>query len=192
MFPCLFDRPKDSETVATLIARECKVVDDKSLEDLAVFIEKHIHERYGLADLVRKGVAFHYGKMPTLLRESLEAAFKQGAIKFLACTTTLFQGVNLPARNVFIDTPERGSGDALDPAAMWNFAGRAGRMRKDIVGNVFLVDYQDWPEKPMDRFVGYSIEPAFGRTVTDASDRVHRALAGDMRWSAAGTRRALG
>ncbi|TIV60520.1 DEAD/DEAH box helicase [Mesorhizobium sp.] len=172
--------PKDSETVATLIARECKVVDDKSLEDLAVFIEKHIHERYGLADLVRKGVAFHYGKMPTLLRESLEAAFRQGTIRFLACTTTLFQGVNLPARNVFIDTPERGSGDALDPAAMWNFAGRAGRMRKDIVGNVFLVDYQDWPEKPMDRFVGYSIEPAFGRTVTDASDRVHRALAGDM------------
>ena len=129
---------------------------------------------------MRKGVAFHYGKMPTLLRESLEAAFKQGAIKFLACTTTLFQGVNLPARNVFIDTPERGSGDALEPAAMWNFAGRAGRMRKDIVGNVFLVDYQDWPEKPMDSFVGYSIEPAFGRTVIGASDRVRRALAGDM------------
>ncbi len=172
--------PKESETVAALIARECKRVDDRTLEDLAEFIEKHIHERYGLADLVRKGVAFHYGKMPTLLRESLETAFKHGSIKFLACTTTLFQGVNLPARNVFIDTPKRGSGDTLEPAAMWNFAGRAGRMRKDIVGNVFLVDYKDWPEKPMDRFVGYSIEPSFGRTVVGASDRVQRALAGEM------------
>lgn len=172
--------PGDSEKVAKLIAHECKVTDDKSLADLAEFIEKHIHERYSLADLVRRGVAFHYGKMPTLLRESLEAAFKQGAIKFLACTTTLFQGVNLPARNVFIDTPRRGSGDALDPAAMWNFAGRAGRMRKDIIGNVFLVDYEEWPERPMDSFVGYSIEPAFRRTVTGASDRVRRALAGDM------------
>jgi len=172
--------PSDSETVSELIARECPVVGSKTLTDLADFIEKHIHAKYGLADLVRKGVAFHYGKMPTLLRESLENAFKAGDIKFLACTTTLFQGVNLPARNVFIDTPERGSGDALEPAALWNFAGRAGRMRKDIVGNVFLVDYHEWPDKPMDTFVGYKIEPAFGRTLSQATERVREALGGSM------------
>lgn len=172
--------PSDSEKVSALVATECELVDSKELNELAEFIEKHIHDRYGLAALVRKGVAFHYGKMPTLLREALENAFKSGAIKFLACTTTLFQGVNLPARNVFIDTPERGSGDALDPAAIWNFAGRAGRMRKDIVGNVFLVDYHDWPDKPMDKFVGYKIEPAFGRTLSQAASRVREALNGEM------------
>jgi hypothetical protein len=172
--------PSDSEGVALQIYNGLPPIKNETLDDLAEFIEKHIHPRYGLANLVRRGVAFHYGKMPTLLREALEGAFKAGNISFLACTTTLFQGVNLPARNVFIDTPKRGAGKSLDPAAMWNFAGRAGRMRRDIVGNVFLVDYDDWPAKPMDSFVGYKIEPAFGRAMTEALPRVHDALSGAM------------
>src|SRR5258708_39094922 len=71
----------------------------------------------------------------------------------LVCTTTLAQGVNLPARNVFIDTPTRGAGKPLDPALLWNFAGRAGRLNHDIVGNVFLLNYEEWNSKPMDQFV---------------------------------------
>ncbi|MER9925639.1 hypothetical protein NKJ84_22485 [Mesorhizobium sp. M0048] len=118
--------------------------------------------------------------MPTLLRESIESAFKSGALKFLACTTTLFQGVNLPARNVFIDTPTRGTNSRLDPAALWNFAGRAGRMKADIVGNVFLVDYDEWPDKPMNSFVGYRIEPAFGKAAADHGSAILQALAGEL------------
>ena len=172
--------PKDAENVALQIYQDSRDEVSKPLEQLAEFIVKHIHPRYGLANLVRRGVAFHYGKMPTLLRESIEGAFKSGALRFLTCTTTLFQGVNLPARNVFIDTPTRGSGSKLDPAALWNFAGRAGRMKMDIVGNVFLVDYEDWPEKPMDNFVGYRIEPAFGKTIDENASAVLEALGGAM------------
>ncbi|MER9120990.1 DEAD/DEAH box helicase [Mesorhizobium sp. M0954] len=172
--------PKDAETVALQLHQDCRDSGDKVLEDLAQFIEKHIHPRYALAALVRRGVAFHYGKMPTLLRESIESAFKSGALKFLACTTTLFQGVNLPARNVFIDTPTRGTNSRLDPAALWNFAGRAGRMKADIVGNVFLVDYDEWPDKPMNSFVGYRIEPAFGKAAADHGSAILQALAGEL------------
>lgn len=135
--------PSDAEAVALQLSLARKDLSDSRLDELAEFIEQHIHQDYKLAALVRRGVAFHYGKMPTLLREALETAFKSGALHFLTCTTTLFQGVNLPARNVFIDTPTRGKGTVLDPALLWNFAGRAGRMKQDIVGNVFLVDYED-------------------------------------------------
>lgn len=172
--------PKDAETVALQLFYDSCHLDLVQLNELAEFIERHIHPEYGLAKLVRRGVAFHYGRMPALLRESIEGAFKTGALRFLACTTTLFQGVNLPARNVFIDTPTRGVNAKLDPAALWNFAGRAGRMKADIVGNVFLVDYDDWPEKPMDNFVGYRIEPAFAKTVEVLGPAVIEALKGDM------------
>lgn len=172
--------PKDAENVALLLFQDSADLPNQALRDLADFIEKHIHPRYGLAALVRRGVAFHYGKMPTLLRESIEAAFKEGSLRYLACTTTLFQGVNLPARNVFIDTPTRGTNSKLDPAALWNFAGRAGRMKADIVGNVFLVDYEDWPDSPMDSFVGYRIQPAFGKVINDHRLAVLEALTGDM------------
>jgi hypothetical protein len=157
--------PSEAEVVAAQIANDCSIIDSPELLELASFIEEHIHPRYPLIGMVKRGVAFHYGKMPSLLREAIEASFKAGVIQYLVCTTTLFQGVNLPARNVFIGTPTRGRNNKvmLDPALLWNFAGRAGRMKKDIVGNVFLVDYEDWGQKPMDNMVPFKITPAFGQ-----------------------------
>lgn len=174
--------PSEAEVVAAQIANDCTIQDSPQLLELASFIEEHIHPRYPLIGMVKRGVAFHYGKMPSLLREAIEASFKQGFIKYLVCTTTLFQGVNLPARNVFIGTPTRGRNNKtmLDPALLWNFAGRAGRMKKDIVGNVFLVDYDTWEEKPMDNIVPFQIAPAFGQTVRDSYDSVVAGLGGDF------------
>ncbi|WP_199084479.1 DEAD/DEAH box helicase [Bosea sp. ASV33] len=172
--------PTDAEKVARQLTHGRVDDPNPALVDIADFVKQHIHADYTLAGMIRKGVAFHYGKMPTLLRETVEGAFRDGHVKFLACTTTLFEGINLPAKNVFIDTPTRGTGKPLDPAALWNFAGRAGRMSKDIVGNVFLVDYADWPEKPLDAFVGYEVESAFFRTASDVPDRLVAALGGAM------------
>ncbi|WP_312571023.1 DEAD/DEAH box helicase [Brevundimonas sp.] len=172
--------PKDAVAVAGGLHNGLKDLDDPMLEALAKFIADHVHPEYGLVQLVKRGVAFHYGKMPTLLRETLEAAFKSGDLRYLACTTTLFQGVNLPARNVFIDTATRGKGVALDAAELWNFAGRAGRMKADIVGNVFLVNYELWPDRPMDQFVSYRIEPAFRSTAETLGPELIEALGGEM------------
>jgi hypothetical protein len=172
--------PTDAEEVARQLAHGRDREDVDALVELSEFVRNHIHPDYSLAGMIRKAVAFHYGRMPTLLRESLEGAFRDGHIKFLACTTTLFEGINLPARNVFIDTPTRGTKKPLAPAALWNFAGRAGRMSADIVGNVFLVDYEDWPEKPLDAFVGYEVQSAFLRTAKEVPDRLLGALGGAM------------
>lgn len=172
--------PAHAELIASQLSQARVVIKDERLEELASFIEKHIHPEYKLAAMVRRGVAFHYGKMPTLLRESLEEAFKSGALQFLACTTTLFQGINLPARNVFIGTPTRGRGTLLDPALLWNFAGRAGRMRQDIVGNVFLVGYDDWQDKSMNEFVRFKIKPAFKTTIVESYSKVIEGLKNDL------------
>lgn len=150
-------------------------------EDLVAFIKEHIHPEYHLIYMVERGVAFHYGQMPSLLREAIENAFRKGSIKFLVCTTTLFQGINLPARNVFIDTPARGRGEKqlLDPALLWNFAGRAGRMTKDIVGNVFLVDYDSWSQQPMDKFTKFTIKSALSEVITHNVSEVLKVLGGE-------------
>ncbi|TWE07771.1 helicase-like protein [Pseudomonas sp. AG1028] len=163
--------PTEAAAIAGSIALS---LDDIDNDELATFIKEHIHPEYHLIGMVKKGVAFHYGQMPTLLREAIEAAFRAGTIKFLVCTTTLFQGINLPARNVFISTPARGRGHSviLDPALLWNFAGRAGRMAKDIVGNVFLIDYDHWTAKPMDIFYKFTIKSALSEFVTESAKDV--------------------
>lgn len=167
---------KNAEDLAELLARNRQPEDSKGLSDLAKFIEQHIHKQYSLANYVRQGVAFHYGNMPSLLREGIEAAFKRGELDYLCCTTTLFQGVNLPARNVFIDTPTRGKGAALDDASLWNFAGRAGRLGEELVGNVFLVNYEKWETKPLTERKPFAIKAAFKQTVEDDFDAVVEAL----------------
>lgn len=173
---------REAEKTADLLASILKAKHgeprDASLTELANFIQEHIHSEYQLASMVRQGVSYHYGRMPSLLREAIETSFKQeeGGIKFLVCTTTLAQGVNLPARNVFIDTPTRGSGKPLDPALLWNFAGRAGRLKQDIVGNVFLLNYEEWDTKPMDEFVPFQVKPALARTLLNEGPLVAKAL----------------
>ncbi|KVH40123.1 hypothetical protein WT01_02940 [Burkholderia cepacia] len=156
---------KNAEDLTALLALNRQPGTSKGLSDLAKFIEQHIHKQYSLANYVRQGVAFHYGNMPSLLREGIEAAFKRGELDYLCCTTTLFQGVNLPARNVFIDTPTRGKGAALDEASLWNFAGRAGRLGEEVVGNVFLVNYENWETKPLTERKPFAMQAAFKETV---------------------------
>jgi hypothetical protein len=167
---------------------------DASLRELSTFIKDHIHPEYQLAGMVVHGVAYHYGRMPSLLREALEASFKQDkdGLRYLVCTTTLAQGINLPARNVFIDTPKRGRGQDLDPALLWNFAGRAGRLNQDVVGNVFLLDYDEWDSKPMDEFVPFEVTSAITATLENQFDKVLGAVQGEMPnslpWNAEGAR----
>lgn len=192
--------PNEAEKTAQLLMNGLKLNEaskpDASLEELAEFIRDHIHQDYGLAKMVRHGVAYHYGRMPSLLREAIEASFKRDGegLQFLVCTTTLAQGINLPARNVFIDSPTRGRSEPLDPALLWNFAGRAGRMNQDIVGNVFLVDYERWPERTMDTFVPFAVKSAIATTLTDKTslEKVFAAVQGSMpkesRWDDEATR----
>lgn len=155
-----------AEGLADVLASNKDEVDDIHLRELSKFIESYIHKDYSLAQFVKRGVGFHYGNMPSLLRQGIESAFRDGRLEYLACTTTLFQGVNLPARNVFIDTPKRGNkGELLDDAALWNFAGRAGRLGEEVVGNVFLVDYENWEHQALNERKPFALKVALSETL---------------------------
>lgn len=159
-----------AESIATTIAGYIEPTKDKSeaLSELVAFIKKHIHPKYALAECVASGVAFHYGSMPTALTKALEEYFSNGLLKYLVCTSTLLHGVNLPARNIFLYRPTRGTDKPLDADGFWNLAGRAGRMGKDIQGNVFLVDYADWESQPAQETAVVDVEPALKRALKES------------------------
>lgn len=83
-----------------------------------------------------RGVAFHHADLTPEERALVEAAYRRGELRVIACTTTLAFGVNLPASTVFLegvkwDTDER-TGTALEVPLSWaeyeNISGRAGRL----------------------------------------------------------------
>lgn len=114
------------------------------VSELIKFVKRHIHKDYILAETLKKGVAFHYGNMPSLLRKELEDFFKSKKISYLICTSTLLYGVNLPAKNIFLLKPTKGHNSPLDGNDFWNLAGRAGRLGKELEGNIFIINYDTW------------------------------------------------
>jgi len=134
--------------------------EDVSLRDLADFIEEAVHPKYALARAIRHRVGFHYGRIPAPVRKAVEIAFSDGSLQYLVTTSTLLQGVNFPAKNLFICDPRQGDSNAMLAVDFWNLAGRAGRLGKEFQGNVFLIDYETWKAKPLDASRAIQIEPA--------------------------------
>jgi hypothetical protein len=132
---------------------------DDSLTELADFIEEAVHPDYALVRAVRHRVGFHYGRIPAPVRKAVEIAFSDGSLQYLVTTSTLLQGVNFPAKNLFICDPRQGDSDAMLPVDFWNLAGRAGRLGKEFQGNVFLIDYDTWKAKPLEASRAIQIEP---------------------------------
>lgn len=144
------------------------------IADLVRFIQTHIHARYRLADFLTRGVAFHYGRMPQVVRARIEDLLNERLLRFVCCTSTLLQGVNLPAKNIFIQNPKRGLGKPMKPPDFWNLAGRAGRMTKEFYGNVWCVYERDWDVDPLDGEKLGTVESVFERTIKNEIDPVVR------------------
>lgn len=68
------------------------------------------------------------------------------SIDYLFCTSTLLEGVNLPAKNIFILSNAIGS-TKFNSIDFWNLAGRAGRLTKELSGNIICLRYIDQGNK---------------------------------------------
>lgn len=125
--------------------------DNAELLALSREIKGQIHADYYLADLLTKGVAYHIGYLPADIRLRIEDLFKNGAIKTIFCTSTLVEGVNLPADNLFITSYKNGLSH-MTPVEFRNLVGRVGRIEFNLYGNVFLtrIDESVEPNKYVD------------------------------------------
>lgn len=121
------------------------VIDDRIIS-LITYIEETVHNKYDLCFTIKKGIAYHHGKMPTHVRAVIERAIKDKLINNVVCTTTLMQGVNLPAQNVIIRNPDlaiqarNGIKPTLTNYEIANLRGRAGRLLKDLIGRTFVLE----------------------------------------------------
>ena len=146
--------PAEAEKFARTIfdaLGEDLAIESDAVQELVDFSKGVVHERFQLSEFARRGVAFHYGDMPLVLKAKVEELFKRGELRYLVCTSALLEGVNLPCRNLFLRAPHKGNRMHMPMPDFWNLAGRAGRWGAEFQGNIFCVDTSDtkaWPEKP--------------------------------------------
>lgn len=142
---------EDTINLALSFSRVLKEKRDPRVDEVIKLIQEYLHKDYYLSDCLKKGVAFHFGKLPQRIREKVEALYEQKVIDYMFCTSTLLEGVNLPAQNIFILNNTIGLRKFTD-VDFWNLAGRAGRLSKELSGNIICVrlDSNKWNVKESD------------------------------------------
>ena len=116
---------------------------DVALNSLIELCRKTIHNEYVLCKVLKRGVAFHYGNMPILIKAEIERLFNENIITHLICTSTLVEGVNMSCRSIFMRGPKKGKQQLMSNADFWNLAGRAGRWGTEFQGNIICIDPND-------------------------------------------------
>lgn len=113
-------------------AQECEIG-----TELGLWIAENYHPQWVLVDAVGKGIALHHGKIPRALAQLFVQLFNEGRVPVMICTSTLIEGVNTSAENVFVYDKEIGT-RPFDFFSFSNIRGRVGRMMRHFVGRVFL------------------------------------------------------
>jgi hypothetical protein len=93
-------------------------------------IGEFIHPDYNLIKCIKSGVLFHHGGIPDIVRLYVEEVYsKYSNFEFIVTTSTLLEGVNIPAEKIFILNPSKGHGH-LSAAQFKNLIGRVCRFKE--------------------------------------------------------------
>ncbi len=167
--------PSDAEGIALGLEDVFSDVEPSDrLKELAAFVKMAVHKEYDLARCLLRRVGYHYGRIPALVRRGVESAFSDGEIRYLVTTSTLIQGVNFPAGNLFVCQPKKGKTDPLSAGEFWNLAGRAGRLGKEFQGNIFLIDYDTWNTAPANETNEIEIQSYLKATLTGSLSELEK------------------
>lgn len=123
-----------------------QVAVSKNVKKVIRQIRAYIHKDYYLGEFLEGGIGYHFGNLPQIIRNKVEGLFKEREINYVFCTSTLLEGVNLPAKNVFILNNKIHGNSFFKPIDFWNLAGRAGRLKHELSGNIICLKEteKDW------------------------------------------------
>lgn len=144
------DTTKNANEIALEVSKRLdKVGISDRIDSIKSFIVSTVHPKYSLIEAVDKGIAYHHSKMPPHIRSLVEKLFSTKHLNTVVSTTTLMQGVNLPAKNIIIRNPKVGD-ELLTGYEFTNLKGRAGRLMKDFVGRALVIDQKKCNEADID------------------------------------------
>ncbi len=146
------------------------------IDELISHLAAELHPKYPLIDCLRKGVAFHYSDIPTNVRARIEDLAAVGRFRFICSTSTLLQGVNLPAKHLVLRNPRLGNGNPMSRPAFLNLAGRAGRLLKELHGIVWCIDVTNWDSRPFEGPRTSSVHSALEVVFEQDVDKLFQAI----------------
>lgn len=122
-----FNRPIEIEKFTREFISKLSEVHSSKIEKICNELKKHLHKDYYLIDAIKHGIIYHHGSIPSYIRLYIEHLFKNDdSIKYVITSSTLLEGVNIPAETLFILNNKKGRSN-LRPSQFRNLVGRVSR-----------------------------------------------------------------
>ncbi len=130
-----------SPTRASEVARRLVAAglgqESPELRDAVEWLDANYHPEWHFREALFRGIGLHHGRIPRSLAQFVLRRFNDETIRFLACTSTLIEGVNTKARNIIV-FDNRINREQIDLFTFNNIKGRSGRMLQYFVGHVYV------------------------------------------------------
>ena len=110
------------------------------LTSFSAWLIKNYQPDWSLAELVKRGVGIHNGRLHRSLSQIQIKLFEEDeGLRTIVSTSSIIEGVNTSAKNVVVWRNRNGN-RSLNDFTYKNIIGRGGRMFRHFVGNIFLLD----------------------------------------------------
>lgn len=104
-------------------------------------ISEYVNPEYTLVKCLKKGIVYHHGSIPDFVRNYIEHLYsKCSEIKYIITSSTLLEGVNIPATRMFLLDNRKGRSN-LSVANFKNLLGRVCRFSEIFNFNSGSLEY---------------------------------------------------
>lgn len=132
------NRPKNIIREAKEFVIKSEEVNSKDIENIVKTLSEYVSKDYDLIDCIKRGIVYHFGVMPDNIRMYIEKCVREcNDIKYIFCSSTLLEGVNMPFDKLFILDIKKGRSN-LNYHQTKNLIGRINRY-----SNIFNLENQD-------------------------------------------------
>lgn len=170
-----------SKISPVIASKNPKIIEaaDSRIKDLIDFLSEEVHPDYSLIRTLRLGAAYHHAGLPDIARQEVEELYSESIIKNIVCTSTLLQGVNLPADRLIVISPKVNSQD-MPAFDFLNLLGRAGRANTKLYGEIYCIDVVDdeWGSKKLEAEVNKTVDTSSNLFLQKNED--HLSVIADM------------
>lgn len=138
------NKPSDIETIANELAVTTNEVvfcekSKKIIEEACDSLSKLVHKSYNLRRLLKHGIVISHGRMTDIVKGYVEYLFKViPELKYMVTTSTLLEGVNIPADRIFIYDYSKGN-KKLSTSSFNNLIGRICRFSDVFATNNYNI-----------------------------------------------------
>jgi Superfamily II helicase len=118
------------------IATSTDISEAKKIQHL---ISIHYGNKHEFAESAALGAFPHYSDLSNGVRVSIEHAMRSNKIRFVVCTSTLAQGINIPIKYLFM-TSFKASRSSMQIRSFQNLIGRTARSGMYTEGSIIVTD----------------------------------------------------